>query len=146
MPTYLNPATSGTTYKVKNSNGLWVDVRPGENVQSYDDLTDYGFTVSAAAPVGTLNDWTTCNFSGERQDTVTLGASARAIDVSSRLKSGEITVSGEIRVYLQDATVPAAVLQPGDSVSFDETVIRSKITTMVVKGLAKSVADVRIRR
>lgn len=146
MPTYLNPATSGVTYKVRNAEGIWVSVSPGENVQSYDDLTDYGFTVSAAAPVGTRNDWTTINFSGERQDTVTLGSSALSVDVSSRTKSGETTVSGEIRVYLQDATVPSAVLQAGDSVSFEEAVIRSKITTMVVQGLKKSVADVRIRR
>lgn len=146
MPTYLNPTTSGITYRVRNADGIWVSVPPGDTVQSYDDLTEHGFSVSAAAPVGTLNDWTTINFSGERQDTVTLGGSARAVDVSSRTKSGEITVSGEIRVYLGDATVPSAVLQAGDSVEFGTDVIQNRVSTMVVQGLKKSVADVRIRR
>jgi hypothetical protein len=146
MPTYLNPVTATTTYKVQNTDGLWVSVRPGENVQSYDDLTAYGFVLSSAAPVGTRSDWHLLQFSGERQDTIALGASAKSLDVYNRTQSGELYLSGEVRVYLEGAATYAALLAEGRAVAFSEDMIKSKVSTVVVEALGTALVDVWVRR
>jgi hypothetical protein len=146
MPTYLNPATSGVTYKVQNTDGIWVSVRPGENVQSYDDLTVYGFTQTGATPIGTHSDWHLLQFSGERRDTIALGASAKSLDVYNRTQSGELYLSGEVRVYLQGIDTYAALLAEGRAVAFSEDMIKSKVSTVVVEALGTALVDVWVRR